>query len=71
MIEHGDNFRQMILELVNGGPWEPDLNHNFETCEKLECLDCGVHDCPHGEPLHYHHDGCPACYFETMKEQER
>ena len=20
-----------------------------------------VSDCPHDEPLHYHHDGCPAC----------
>lgn len=18
-------------------------------------------DCPYGEPLHYHHDGCPSC----------
>ena len=26
-----------------------------------ECMACGVRDCPHGEPLHYHHDGCPAC----------
>ena len=26
-----------------------------------ECLACGERDCPHGEPLHYHHDGCPAC----------
>jgi len=29
-------------------------------CPDLECLVCGVRDCPHGEPLHYHHDGCPA-----------
>ena len=21
-----------------------------------------IADCPHDEPLHYHHDGCPACY---------
>ena len=26
-----------------------------------ECLACGARDCPHGEPLHYHHDGCPSC----------
>ena len=26
-----------------------------------ECMACGARDCPHGEPLHYHHDGCPAC----------
>lgn len=25
------------------------------------CLACGARDCPDGEPLHYHHDGCPAC----------
>lgn len=27
-----------------------------------ECGICGVLDCPHGDPLHYHHDGCPSCY---------
>jgi len=27
-----------------------------------ECLACGARDCPHGEPLHYHHDGCPSCW---------
>lgn len=27
-----------------------------------ECTGCGARDCPYGEPLHYHHDGCPACY---------
>ena len=26
-----------------------------------ECMACGELACPHGEPLHYHHDGCPAC----------
>jgi len=34
-------------------------NHNF--CDDAECLYCGVRDCPHHEPLHYHHDGCAAC----------
>lgn len=36
-----------------------------ETCPEAECLDCGARDCPHGEPLHYHHDGCPACSCDT------
>jgi len=26
-----------------------------------ECLWHGHTDCPHGDPLHYHHDGCPSC----------
>jgi len=41
-------------------------NHpKTENCKEMktsgECIICGFRDCPHGEPLHYHHDGCPAC----------
>lgn len=32
-----------------------------EACEVDECEVCAVRDCPEQEPLHYHHDGCPAC----------
>lgn len=31
-------------------------------CSDGECHTCGEIICPHGEPLHFHHDGCPACY---------
>lgn len=34
---------------------------NTQTCPDPECYACGERDCPFGEPLHYHHDGCPAC----------
>ena len=30
-----------------------------------ECEACAERDCPHGEPMHHHHDGCPACTEET------
>ena len=30
-------------------------------CGDPECYECGEAVCPHGEPLHFHHDGCPAC----------
>jgi hypothetical protein len=33
-----------------------------------ECMACGERNCPHGEPLHYHHDGCPACWFANLEE---
>lgn len=36
-------------------------------CPDPECMVCGVRDCPHGEPLHYHHDGCPACYEDYIE----
>jgi len=37
-----------------------------------------MYNCPHSEPLHFHHDGCPSCYNyeiefddeDTWKEQE-
>lgn len=34
------------------------LNH----CPVSECSECAKIVCPHGEPFHLHHDGCPACY---------
>lgn len=30
----------------------------------------GILDCPHHEPLHYHHDGCPACETRGASERE-
>lgn len=42
---------------------------NTKTCKVAECMECAVIDCPYKEPLHYHHDGCPAC--ETAETPER
>lgn len=35
-----------------------------EKCPDMECSLCAERDCPFGEPLHYHHDGCPCCDME-------
>lgn len=32
-----------------------------DDCPDDECSECGERDCPHEDPLHYHHDGCPSC----------
>ena len=43
-------------------------NHpKTKDCDDDECMLCGYRDCPHNEPLHYHHDGCPACLFEGIE----
>ena len=26
-------------------------------------------ECPHNEPLHNHHDGCPACYSQYVDDK--
>lgn len=31
-----------------------------------ECMTCGAFVCPYGEPLHFHHDGCPACTMRAL-----
>lgn len=33
---------------------------DYSACRAYECLICGIVACPHREPLHFHHDGCPA-----------
>jgi uncharacterized Zn finger protein (UPF0148 family) len=40
------------------------VTHNVETCKNSECIYCGMKKCPYGEPLHFHHDGCPSCYLK-------
>jgi hypothetical protein len=36
-------------------------DHGDEECIAEECYACAMVRCPHHEPLHFHHDGCPAC----------
>lgn len=38
----------------------PDCTGSTATCPDMECSSCGMRECPAGEPLHFHHDGCPA-----------
>lgn len=52
-----DRLRRMVDAL---------LNH----CPDMECGECSKIVCPHGEPLHFHHDGCPACSGLEMKVAE-
>ncbi len=36
------------------------LNH----CDDGECATCAQIICPHGDGMHFHHDGCPTCAQE-------
>ena len=40
---------------------EASINKLLAHCDDPECFTCGSAVCPHEEPLHFHHDGCPAC----------
>ncbi|KKN67005.1 hypothetical protein LCGC14_0465590 [marine sediment metagenome] len=49
----------MELKPIN---FKERLKTHPKDCEEDECIICGYRDCQYKEPLHYHHDGCPACY---------
>lgn len=43
-------------------------NHPLsDECNEDECMICGENDCEYGDPLHYHHDGCPSCVDEEYR----
>ena len=33
-------------------------------CPDAECVECSRIICPHRDPFHFHHDGCPSCERE-------
>lgn len=38
----------------------PDDKPCDPPCDREYCGGCAMAECPHREPLHRHHDGCPA-----------
>lgn len=50
---------------------EPQKNPPTEHCPEDECEVCGLAACPHGDPMHYHHDGCPSCNEASPTGVER
>lgn len=50
-------------------PPHEELDRILVLCPDGECYECGEIICPYREPLHFHHDGCPACTIHlAMKE---
>lgn len=50
------------LSIVRVAPTPAPAAHQpTEHCPEDECEVCGRSACPHGDPMHYHHDGCPSC----------
>lgn len=37
----------------------------LKLCPIGECMACARIVCPHADPLHFHHDGCPTCAEEA------
>lgn len=50
--------RALIHALHGITPNDPPCS---PPCDREYCAGCAMLECPHREPLHRHHDGCPAC----------
>lgn len=37
-----------------------ELDEILAQCPDAQCTECGVIICPLKDPMHFHHDGCPA-----------
>ena len=46
--------------------WHLSDTFDMKDCDDAECIYCGILICPYSEPLHFHHDGCPACYQDEL-----
>lgn len=76
VIDHAELFYTMTAIVCSHDLTEQHLAELRAKADRLvnecqgvngdgECSECGEICCPHGEPLHFHHDGCPACAEES------
>lgn len=60
-----DRIRDMIAKIGEQGDeierLRKALTHLLAHCQDTECEMCAKIICPHEDPLHFHHDGCPQC----------
>jgi hypothetical protein len=51
----------LIQQEMDEVGWSPELDEALALCKDAECQECSRIVCPHNDPLHFHHDGCPSC----------
>lgn len=58
--------------LMSSGQGSPEADKLLNECmeDGGECMKCSEICCPHGEPLHFHHDGCPACHGSPVHDRD-
>jgi hypothetical protein len=61
-------FAMMLAERQCDCEHDDDPAHDETECVAAECSACGVVTCPKNEPLHYHHDKCPACHDGKLEQ---
>lgn len=66
-FKEADKLLKKILAIKQ---FHNQVDENGECIDK-ECTICAIIFCPFNEPLHYHHDGCPACFAEEIDKNKK
>ena len=71
-IQALDTLHQGVAKAVQDRDYK-EADRLMALCDNQfgECSICGVICCPHGEPMHFHHDGCPSCAAPEPYTQEQ
>lgn len=71
--EDGENILASKLAAANASLASKDsvIDKLLDHCADPECMTCGSAVCPHGEPLHFHHDGCPSCVLDAIEAHKK
>ncbi len=59
---NGFIYALLSMDPHNDRPCDP-------PCDDEYCAGCAMSECAFREPLHRHHDGCPACWTEEQTLQ--
>ena len=54
------DIHDKLRDAVKAGRDGLELDEILAQCPDAECSECGRIICPLGDPMHFHHDGCPA-----------
>lgn len=60
-VTRQDRIHTVLRFLLERGCSKQLFEKVLNMCPDPECDECGKLVCINGEPLHFHHDGCPGC----------
>ena len=66
---HANKEKGMTAEQAEIARLHGVIDKLLAHCPDGECHECGAAVCPHADPLHFHHDGCPSCAQAEEAEQ--
>lgn len=62
-LNENDKYQAMSIVKHDVTKFGAEADKLLKMCLEAECSKCGEILCRYGDPLHFHHDGCPTCHI--------